>query len=88
MKSLILAAGVILIGATAASAQFAPRPWARGDHPYEQRFHASCQEKAWRLNGFERRAGRDGRLDRRERMIMRDLQRDLDRSCGRFRWRG
>ena len=92
MKSLILAAGALLIGATAASAQYYPSPsaspWARDRHPYAQRHHATCQEKAFRLNGFERRAGADGRLDRRERWIMRDLQRDLDRTCGRFRWRG
>lgn len=90
MKSLILAAGALLIGVTAASAQYYPGPpsWARDRHPYAQRHHSVCQEKAFRLNGFERRAGRDGHFDRREREIMRQLRWDLDRTCGRFRWRG
>jgi hypothetical protein len=76
MKTLIAAAALLAVGATTASAQFAPhRP---GYHPYE----------AQRLHDFERRAARDGRIDRSERQIIRDLERDLDRSCGRYRHRG
>ena len=41
-----------------------------------------------RLHGFEMRAKSDGHMDRREREIMRTLVRDLDRTCGRYRWHG
>ena len=88
MKSLMIAAGLIVAGATAASAQFASPPWARAEHPYAERHHASCQEKAFRLHNYERRAARDGHIDRRERMTIEALRHDLDRTCGRFRYRG
>jgi hypothetical protein len=94
MKSLILAAAALLVGATSASAQFFPgpppghAPWARDRYPYVERHHSVCQEKAWRLRSYERRATADGRFDRREREIMRRLRWDLDRTCGRFRWHG
>lgn len=69
--------------------QLAPAPaWRRDNFPYEQRRHSVCQEKARRLYIFERRAEADGRLSGSERSTMRDLQRDLDRTCGRFRYRG
>lgn len=96
MKSLILAAGLLAVGATATVAQpyyggqgrggFAP--WNRSVHPYEQRHHNVCQEKAHRLHDFERRAASDGRLDRRERRIIEDLRIDLGRTCGGFRHNG
>jgi len=88
MKTVLAAAGLLLVGATAASAQFAPPPWARGDHPYEQRHHRECQDKAYRLHSYERRAASDGRISPRERDIIRALERDLRRTCGGFRWRG
>lgn len=88
MKVLVIAASLIAIGATSASAQFAPRPWVRGEFPYAQRYHSTCQDKAFRVRQFERRAGRDGRVDRRERETIRALERDLDRTCGRYRYRG
>lgn len=88
MKSLMIAAGLLIVGATAASAQYAPAPWSRGNHPYAERHHATCQDKAFRLHNYERRSGRDGHIDRRERMTIEALRRDLDRSCGRFRHRG
>ena len=88
MKAIILAASLLAIGATAASAQYAPRSWSKGEHPYAERHHRICQEKAWRLHGFERRARSDGELSWRERRIIRSLRADLDSTCGRFRWRG
>ncbi len=88
MKSLILAVGLIAVGATTASAQYAARPWSQAEHPYAQRHHATCQDKAFRLNQYERRSARDGHIDRRERMTIEALRRDLDRTCGRFRHRG
>ncbi len=60
--------------------------WSRGAHPYARQHHGECQEKAFRLHRFERRAAEDGRISRSERAAIRDLQRDLDRTCGRFRW--
>lgn len=86
MRKLIVAAGMMVLGATAASAQYAP--WTKGVFPYEARHHRVCQEKAFRLHEFERRAASDGRINPRERRIMVDLRIDLDRTCGRFRWRG
>ena len=86
MKTLIAAAALLAIGATTASAQYAPH---RADiHPYAARHHSVCQSKAIRLHDYERRAARDGRVDRRERETIRALERDLDSTCGRFRHRG
>ena len=88
MKALIIAAGLLAVTATSASAQYAPRAWDRVEHPYAQSRRSDCQAKAIRLHDYERRAARDGRIDRHERETIRALERDLDRSCGRFRWRG
>ena len=85
MKSMLLAAALLVAGASAARAQRAP--WSRDSHPYAQRHHSVCQDKAFRLHQFERRAASDGRLSFWERRAMAALQRDLDRTCGRFRWR-
>lgn len=60
--------------------------WSQGRHPYGKRHHGECQEKAFRLHSYERRAAEDGRISRSERATIRSLQHDLDRSCGRFRW--
>ena len=86
MKTLIIAAGLIAAGATGASAQHGP--WSRDAHPYQQRHHAVCQEKAFRLHQYERRAYADGRLSKGERQSIAVLQRDLDQTCGRYRHRG
>jgi hypothetical protein len=86
MKALIAAAGLVLIGTTAASAD--PPRWRRDAYPYAERQHAMCQDKAFRLWNYERRATRDYVLTRRERETIRALQYDLDRTCGRYRWRG
>ena len=86
MKTFIAAAALIAVGATTASAQFAP--YRRDFHPYEARHHDVCQQKSRRLHDFERRAARDGRIDRRERAIIEALERDLNRTCGGFRHRG
>jgi hypothetical protein len=88
MKSLVLAAGLLALGASAASAQYSGG-YHRDHHPYAQRHHSVCQDKAIRLHGYEARALRnDGRLDRRERATIDALKRDLDRTCGRYRHRG
>ncbi len=86
MKALIIAAGLIAVAATSASAQF--NPWVRGQHPYAERYHNICQDKAQRLYAFERRAVADRYLSFEERREIRALRRDLDRTCGRYRWRG
>jgi hypothetical protein len=93
MKKLLIAASLLAVGATSAVAQFGPGPgprpeWRRDAFPYEQRRHSICQEKAWRLHSYERRAAADGRLSWNERRNLSALQNDLDRTCGRFRWRG
>lgn len=98
MRHLFAAIGFLAVTATSASAQFGPPPFRgppppppgydRSIHPYEGRHHRVCQEKSFRLHQYERRAAADGRLDRRERFIIRDLQRDLARTCGGFRHRG
>jgi hypothetical protein len=85
MRKTIVTAALLSLVATAASAQ--PRPnWEHGKFPYAKQQHSVCFEKARRLNGYEMRAKSDGRLTRSERATMASLQRDLDRSCGRFRW--
>jgi hypothetical protein len=84
MKKFVIAIGLLAVGATAASAQ----GWRRDLFPYEQRHHSVCQDKAQRLHRHERRAAADGRLSRWELEDIAALRRDLDRTCGRFRWRG
>lgn len=97
IKNLVIAAGLMAVGAAEASAQsiqfrIGPPPpppqWNRDVFPYEQRRHSDCQRKAWRVNQFERYAASDGRLSWRERRELDSLRYDLDRSCGRARWRG
>jgi hypothetical protein len=97
MKKLALVAGLLAVGAVDASAQSVtfragPQPppprYERNAFPYEARRHDICQRKAWRLNQFERAAAADGRLSRSERREIADLQVDLDRTCGKFRYRG
>lgn len=88
MKSLVVAAGLLALGASTASAQYGGG-YHRDHHPYAQRHHSVCQDKAIRLHGYVVRSKRDdGRLDRRERETIRSLERDLDRTCGRYRHRG
>lgn len=84
MKAFLLAAGMVVAGTSFASAE----PWHRDRFPYEERHHAVCQEKAHRLWEYEHRAKADGHLSHREREIIRELEFDLDRTCGRYRWRG
>ncbi len=88
MKSVIIAAGMLALAATSAAAQYAPQVWAKGSHPYAQRHHSVCQDKAIRLHRYENRAASDGVLTRVERQNIVALKRDLDRTCGRYRWRG
>lgn len=61
--------------------------WRPGFHPYEARYHDTCQRKAWRLRWFERRAADDGYLSWSERQELSALRRDLRRTCGDWRWR-
>ena len=86
MKALIIAAGLIAVGVTSASSQY--NPWVREQYPYARRHHNVCQDKAQRLSAFERRAVADRQLTFQERRTIRALRRDLDRTCGRYRWRG
>lgn len=86
MKKLLIAAGLLAIGATTASAQ-APM-WRKDLYPYPERHHRMCQDKAHRLWDYERRASADGRLSWSERRTIAALRRDLDSTCGRYRWRG
>ena len=87
MKKLIIAAGLLTMLTAAASAQPVP-PWEKGRHPYARERHAVCFDKARRLHRFENRATSDGRVSRSERAEIGYLKRDLDRTCGRYRWRG
>ena len=87
MKSLVLAASILAVSATASFAQ-GYAPWGPGRFPYAERHHNICQEKAQRLHMFERRAASDGRIDRREQRIIAELRYDLNRTCGGFRHRG
>lgn len=82
MKALIIAAGLIAIGASSASAY---EGWRKDDHPYAQKHHAVCQDKSERLHHYERRAARDGHISRDERHTIEALKRDLDYTCGGFR---
>jgi hypothetical protein len=70
---------------------FTPAPsfpvWTRS-FGYSERYHDTCQRKAWRLRWFERRAESDGYLSGGERAEIFSLRRDLRRTCGDFRWRG
>lgn len=86
MKKLLIAAVVLAAGATTASAQ--RMEWRPGYHPYSRTHHSVCMDKSERLHRFERRAAADGRLSWRERRDIVSLKRDLDRTCGGWRWRG
>jgi hypothetical protein len=86
MTTLLLAAGLLATGMTAASAQYAP--YSRNAFPYAQKYHSVCQQKSHRLHDFERRAASDGRISRSERATMAGLKRDLARTCGGYRFRG
>lgn len=82
MKALIIAAGLLAIGASSASAYDG---WHKDRHPYAKQHHSVCQDKAERLHKFEARSARDGRLSRSELRTIEDLKRDLGRTCGGFR---
>jgi hypothetical protein len=86
MKYLILAASLLAVGTTSASAQYGG--WNRDSHPYAQRHHQTCQSKAIRLHDFERRSARDGIITPSERRTIHALERDLARTCGGHRHRG
>lgn len=87
MKKLIIAAGILGALATTASAQPVPA-WEQGKFPYAKARHNVCFAKAQRLRAYEARATADHRLTRSERNTIASLKRDLDRTCGKFRWNG
>ncbi len=82
MKALIIAAGLLALGASGASAY---EGWSKEKHPYVQKHHSVCQDKAARLHNYEMRAAKDGRLSWRERRTLEALKRDLNHTCGGFR---
>ena len=84
MKYVLLAASLLAVGASSASAQ----GWNREHHPHAQRHHHVCQDKAARLHQYERRSARDGIITQWERRTIRALENDLARTCGGFRHRG
>jgi hypothetical protein len=86
MKYVILAASLLAVGASATTAS--AQAWHRDHHPYAQRHHNVCQDKAQRLHQFERRSARDGIITPSERRTIRALESDLARTCGGFRHRG
>lgn len=86
MKKYLVAAAILVAGATTASAQRVE--WRPGFHPYARHHHNVCSVKAERLHRYERRSAADGRLSWRERRDIIALRRDLDRTCGGWRWRG
>jgi hypothetical protein len=86
MKALLAAAALLAVGATAASAQYAP--YHRDHHPYHMKHHQVCMQKSHRLHDYERRAARDGVITPSERRVIIALKRDLDRVCGGHRHRG
>lgn len=97
IKKLGLAAGLIVVGMVPAVAQsvtlrFGPTPpapvWRQDAYPYARRHHEVCHRKAWRLREYERYAASDGRISGREQREINSLRYDLDRTCGRWRWRG
>lgn len=97
MKKLAIVGALLVAGTAGATAQsitlrFGPQPkpqvWAPGLFPYQARYHDVCMRKAWRLREYERFAAADGRLSWRERRELNSLRYDLDRTCGKFRWKG
>jgi hypothetical protein len=86
MKYVILAASLLALGASASTAS--AQGWNREHHPYAQRHHHACQDKAARLHQYERRSARDGIITPSERRTIRALESDLARTCGGFRHRG
>lgn len=81
MKTVVIAAALLGIGATAASAE----PW---NYPYERRHHQMCQAKAHELHRYEHRAGADGHFSKHELRTIEMLRRDLNGTCRGFRWKG
>lgn len=98
MKSLVLAAGLLVLGASTASAQY----WGERQYRdydglrYRESYRSSnpyrgCEPEASRVHRYYYRAQRyDGRIDPGEQEVLRQLQRDFDRcraSFERRRWR-
>ena len=61
--------------------------WNKAGYPYARKHHRVCQEKAIRLWRFERSATADHKLTKGEVILVAALKRDLDRTCGRYRYR-
>ena len=62
--------------------------WSKEAYPYAKKYHSTCQAKSRDFRAFEVRAKADGKLTKRERDKMNSLQRDLDKTCGRYRMPG
>ena len=76
MKYLILAATVLTLGATAASAGDHDR-----GHDRDRERHARCDIKREQLQRIERRATADRIITWRERREIREARRDVERAC-------
>jgi hypothetical protein len=83
MKTLLIAAGLLTIGTTFASAQ----EWRRDQYPYAREHHEFCQRRARELWGIERDI-REHRAGMRERETARIIEGELAARCGGWRWRG
>lgn len=86
MKLLIAAVGFLTLGVSAASAQYAYRPYLRSEHPYEERHHSFCQERARQVYAMERVIA-EGRSDHKFRERFSSLATDMRARCGRYRYR-
>lgn len=62
--------------------------WRKGDHPYAEQHHRECQDKAICLWRFERSVTADHTLSKGELILVAALKRELDNTCGRYRYRG
>ena len=64
-----------------------PGGWNKSAYPYARKHHQTCQRKAIRLWRFERSVAADHKLTKVELALVVALKRDLDRTCGRYRYR-
>jgi hypothetical protein len=83
MKSLLIAAGVLALGITTASAE----EW---HFPYKREHHEHCQALGHRLHELERDLGHAEHEHRRHEIKeqIEHTAHELDHDCGGWRWRG
>ena len=82
MKYILIAAAVLVVGASAASAQ---RMDERRREGREGMSTSQCEERRAAVRSFERSAMRDGRMSFYERRRIAELRRQADRACSRGR---